>query len=75
MLARTFPRFKAYWEEVETLRAHWTSLVGLGSLAFLCGLAYILAKIYIVVESFISLRKLPASAFNKLEWTQLVPHL
>lgn len=75
MLARTFPRFKAYWKEVETLRAHWTSLVGLGSLAFLCGLAYILARIYIVVESFISLRKLPASAFNTVEWTQLVPHL
>ena len=34
MLARTFPGFKAYWEEVETLRAHWSSLVGLGSLAF-----------------------------------------
>ncbi|KAL8843031.1 MAG: hypothetical protein Q9176_002334 [Flavoplaca citrina] len=75
MLARTSPGFKAYWKEVETLRAHWTSLVGLGSLAFLCGLAYVLARIYLVVESFISLRKLPASAFNTVEWTQLVPHL
>lgn len=75
MLARTFPWFKAYWKQVETLQAHWTTLVGLGSLAFLCGLAYLLARINLVVESFISLRKLPASAFKTVEWTQLVPHL
>ncbi|KAL8948920.1 MAG: hypothetical protein Q9222_004924 [Ikaeria aurantiellina] len=75
MLARTFPWFKAYWKQVETLRAHWTSLIGLGSLASLCGTAYVLARIYLVVESFISLRRLPASAFDTLEWTQLVPHL
>ncbi|KAL9599873.1 MAG: hypothetical protein Q9219_003567 [cf. Caloplaca sp. 3 TL-2023] len=75
LLARTFPWFKAYWKEVETLRAHWTSLVSLGTMASVCGLAYLLARIYLVVESFISLRKLPASAYQTLEWTQLVPHL
>ena len=75
LLARTFKGFKAYWKEVESLRAHWTSLVGLGSLATLCGLAYLLARIFLVVEAFISLRKLPAAAFETLQWTQLVPHL
>ncbi|KAL9131223.1 MAG: hypothetical protein Q9175_006823 [Cornicularia normoerica] len=75
MLARTFKGFKAYWERVESLRAHWTSLVGLGSLATLFGLAYLLARIYLVVEAFISLRRLPAAAFETAEWTQLVPHL
>ena len=75
MLARTFEAFKEYWGKVETLRAHWTGLVGLGSLATLCGLAYILARIFLVVEAFISLRKLPAATFDTLQWTQLVPHL
>ena len=75
LLARTIKGFKAYWKEVESLRAHWTSLVGLGSLATLCGLAYLLARIFLVVEAFISLRKLPAAAFETLQWTQLVPHL
>ena len=75
LLARTFKGFKAYWKEVESLRAHWTSLVGLGSLATLCGLAYLLARIFLVVEAFISLRKLPAAAFETLQWTQLFPHL
>ena len=75
MLARTFEGFKAYWGRVESLRAHWTSLVGLGSLATLCGLAYLLARIFLIVEAFISLRKLPAAAFETLQWTELVPHL
>ena len=75
MSARTFEGIKAYWKEVDSLHAHWTGLVGLGSLATLCGLAYLLARIYLVVESFISLRKLPASAFETSQWTQLVPHL
>ncbi|KAL8856366.1 MAG: hypothetical protein Q9178_007057 [Gyalolechia marmorata] len=75
MLARSFPWFKAYWKEVETLRAHWTNLVVLGILAGVCGIAYLLSRIYLVVEAFISLRKLPASAFDTLEWTKLVPHL
>ena len=75
MLARISKGFKAYWREVESLRAHWISLVGLGSLATLCGLAYLLARIYLVVEAFISLRNLPVAAFDTLQWTQLVPHL
>ena len=75
MLARTFKGFKAYWKKVASLRAHWTSLVGFGSLATICGLLYLLARIYLVIEAFISLRKLPASAFDTLQWTQLVPHL
>ncbi|KAK3172661.1 hypothetical protein OEA41_005985 [Lepraria neglecta] len=75
MLARTFKGFKAYWKNVASLRAHWTNLVGLGSLATICGLLYLSARIYLVIEAFISLRKLPASAFGTLQWTQLVPHL
>ena len=69
MLARNFKGFKAYWKKVASLRAHWTSLVGLGSLATICAL------VYLVIEAFISLRKLPAPAFDTLQWTQLVPHL
>ena len=75
MFARTSEHFKAYWKEVETLRAHWTSLVSLGTLATLCGLAYVLARIYLVTEAFISLRRLPTAVFDTLQWTQLVPHL
>ncbi|KAL9609377.1 MAG: hypothetical protein Q9167_005846 [Letrouitia subvulpina] len=44
MLAHSSKFVKAYWIEVASLRAHWTSLVGLGSLATICGLTYILAR-------------------------------
>ena len=75
LLAHTSTGFKAYWGRVESLRAHWTSLVSLGTLATICGLAYLLARIFLVVEAFISLRKLPAAAYETLQWSQLVPHL
>ena len=75
MLARISKGFKEYWGKVESLKADWISLVGLGSLATLCGLTYVLTRLYLVVEAFISLRNLPAAAFDTLQWTQLVPHL
>ena len=75
MLARSSTRFKAYWKRVASLRAHWTSLISLGTLATICGLLYLAARIYLVIEAFISLRKLQAQAFDTLQWTQLIPHL
>ncbi|MCJ1403744.1 hypothetical protein MMC11_006967 [Xylographa trunciseda] len=75
MLARTFKGFHTYWKRVEYLHAHWASLVGLGSTATICGLLYILARVYLVIEAFISLRQLPELAYETLQWTQLVPHL
>lgn len=75
MLAQLFTSIKAYWKKVTWLQAHWTSLVGLGSLATVCGLSYVMARVYLVVEAFISLRSLPASAYDTPDWTQLFPHL
>ncbi|KAI4162934.1 MAG: hypothetical protein LQ342_003445 [Letrouitia transgressa] len=75
MLAHSSKSVKAYWIEVASLRAHWTSLVGLGSLATVCGLTYVLARAYIVLEAFISLRRLQAAAFETVEWTDVIPHL
>lgn len=75
LLAQISTSFKAYWKDVIELRAHWISLVGLGSLATVCGTAYLMARVFLVVESFISLRSLPASAYQTPDWTQLFPHL
>lgn len=75
LLAQISTSFKAYWKDVIVLRAHWTSLVGLGSLATVCGIAYLMARAFLVVEAFISLRSLPASAYETPDWAQLFPHL
>lgn len=36
---------------------------------------YALARAYIVVEVFVSLRALPAKAFDSVEWSDLIPHI
>ncbi|KAL9101280.1 MAG: hypothetical protein Q9163_003452 [Psora crenata] len=36
---------------------------------------YTLARTYIVVEVFVSLRALPPGAFNTVEWSNFIPHL
>lgn len=73
--AQSSPAIKAYWKRVESLRADIYSLVGLGSLATLCGLAYVFARLFLAVESLISLRLLPQGAFDTMQWSQVVPHL
>jgi hypothetical protein len=40
-----------------------------------CILAYISARIFLVVEAFISLRILSVDAYKTLAWTQFIPHL
>ena len=75
MSAHWSPAIKAYWKSVAALRADIVSLIGLGGLATLCGFAYVLARLFLVVESLISLRVLPKKTFETMQWTQLVPHL
>ena len=36
---------------------------------------YIIVRIYMIVEVFISLRALPASAFQSVQWSSFVPHI
>lgn len=38
-------------------------------------LTYILARSYIIIEGFVSLRALPKSAFESVNWSNFVPHL
>ena len=36
---------------------------------------YIIIRIYMIVEVFISLRALPASAFQSVQWSSFIPHI
>ena len=38
-------------------------------------LGYLVARVYLVVEAFISLRSVPASAYRTPDWTQYLLHL
>lgn len=39
------------------------------------GLAYILVRMYMLVEDFLSLRALPSSVFDTVKWSSFVPHI
>ena len=75
LLAHESKSIDAYWDKVLALRAHWSSYLILGSLCSICGAAYIFARIFLVVEAFISIRQLPVAAYTTPDWTQIIPHL
>ncbi|KAK3361603.1 hypothetical protein B0T24DRAFT_111509 [Lasiosphaeria ovina] len=58
---------------------HWFWIswiqIGLSLLAIPAAVFYVLTRIYLVVEAFVSLRSLPSGAYSSTEWTQYLPHL
>jgi len=75
LLAHLSKSLDAYWDRVLALQAHRMSYLILGSLCFVCGAAYAFARIFLVVEAFISIRELPVAAYGTPDWTQVIPHL
>lgn len=41
----------------------------------MCGAGYVVGRIYLVVEAFISIRKLPVGAYGAPDWMLVLPHL
>ena len=69
-------RFKS-WMATSSLRSGVVSVVSLAVLYFfgLLTLLYLLCRVYLVVECFISIPRLPASVFETPEWSLYLPHL
>jgi len=44
-------------------------------MVMLLGLLYSGARLFIIVESFISIRKLPLGVFVTIDWAKYIPHL
>jgi hypothetical protein len=75
LLALESKSIDAYWDRIVALKARLPSYIIIGSLCFICGTAYVIARIFLVLEAFISIRQLPIAAYKTPDWTQLIPHL
>lgn len=67
-------RLNTFWENWMDGKKSWVSDIFLGSLVCACGLAFIPARAFIVVEAFASIRKLPLTAYDTPSWSQIWPH-
>lgn len=73
-LVARFRGLNQFWEHwMDGKKPFWQSLL-LGAVVFLCGLGLVLARVFIVVEAFISIREMPVSAYQTPEWSDMIPH-
>ena len=66
---------RLYWDRFKFLRATWVEYGIIGGTMVACGLTYIFARIFLVVDGLVSLRALPRDAYDVPDWTTLIPHL
>ncbi|GJN66913.1 hypothetical protein PLICBS_000935 [Purpureocillium lilacinum] len=70
-----WPALNAFWEKWMDGEKSLAQSIGLGAVVFTCGFSLMLARMYVVLEAFISIRELPVAAYDTPEWTDLFPHL
>ena len=75
VIAFRWPWASQYWDRFIQLRAWKIEYAVLGLGATICGIAYIFARVFLVVDAIISLRRLPSSAYETPDWTSIFPHL
>ncbi|KAJ4245481.1 hypothetical protein NW762_013990 [Fusarium torreyae] len=66
-------KWQSYWESGERL-LYWGFSMCTGLVFYLLALGYAFARVFIIVESFISLRHAPVGVFLSPEWVELFPH-
>jgi len=74
-LAYQFPFIAHLWTSFQHRSMHWVSDSVIWFLCIICGIAYLFARGYLVVEAFVSIRLLPKAAYDTPAWLQVLPHL
>lgn len=72
--ALVFPSLNEFWDRWMDGVSTWFYLAVLGSIVFICGLSFCIARGFILMEAFISVRSLPPAAYDTPDWTQIFPH-
>ena len=74
LLAKLSKPIDMFWDRVVALQERRMTFIFLGILCFIGEFTFVIARIYLVLEAFVSLRQLPVAAYETPDWTQLVPH-
>ncbi|KAF2225343.1 hypothetical protein BDZ85DRAFT_233944 [Elsinoe ampelina] len=63
-----------WYQRLEKLKipAWQTALIVSGEI--ICGTAYVFARMFLVVDAFASLRRIPQQSYDTLQWSEVVPH-
>lgn len=75
LVAQASSRIDHFWISFLRHQTPWWSYPVVYGLCSICGVAYVFARAFLVVEAFISVRELPVEAYDTTRWAQLVPHL
>ena len=73
--AQKWAPLNRFWDGWVDGKKGWLHNALIGTLVATCGLAFILARAYIVLEAFVSIRALPRAAYETPRWSQILPHL
>lgn len=68
-------RFVVIWDRCITGHASKPVYMFLIPLCSICGTIYAFARVFLVIESVISLRKLPPRMYLTPDWSEMIPHL
>ncbi|KAK3343454.1 hypothetical protein B0T25DRAFT_554363 [Lasiosphaeria hispida] len=74
LLVAKYRRLNDFWERWMDGEKSWWQNFGIGVLVFICGFSLMLARFYIVLEAFMSIREMPVSSYQTPEWTDVFPH-
>lgn len=75
LLAHFIPFIDRVWVAYNERKLGWFSTGVITLLCILCGVSYIASRAYLVVEAFVSIRRVPTAVYQTPSWSQVFPHL
>ncbi|KAH8751561.1 hypothetical protein BGZ57DRAFT_934427 [Hyaloscypha finlandica] len=69
------PWASLYWDRFIAFQAFWVEYIVYGVTATACGILYIFARAFLVVDAIVSLRQLPVQIYSTPQWSEIIPHL
>lgn len=75
LLAHFFRFIDKVWVAYNDRRLGWFGFGLITLLCVLCGVSYVVSRAYLVIEAFVSIRRVPADAYETPAWSQVIPHM